>query len=253
MPGRIVAVHCMDLPTHKRNGDEIGLRDFPGDIIRLFQKHGFTYHSRVTIWKDPLTAAVRTKAIGLAHKQIVKDSALCRTGIADSLLAFRKPGENTKPIQHPRGLRDYCGARSVPTNLDKHLVDSAEMDLAKNPYDSRKDKRSHWIWQQYASPVWFDIRQTKVLPFRDAREADDERHICPLQVDVVERCLALWSAKDDVVFTPFLGVGTEVYVAVKNGRKGIGSELKRSYFRQAVRNIESVDRQQRTLFDEDGQ
>lgn len=179
LPGRVVAVHCMDMPTYKRSGEEIGLRDFPGDLIRIHEQHGFIYHARVCIWKDPLLAAVRTKAIGLAHKQIVKDSSVCRTGIPDYLLAFRKKGENPKPIQHPRGLREYPGGRPVPANLDRHFLNVMDTQtMEKNPYDSRKDKRSHWIWQQIASPVWFDIRQTRTLQYRGGRQQEDERHIC---------------------------------------------------------------------------
>lgn len=231
MPGRIVAIHCMDVPTFKNNGEEIGLKDFSGDIIRLFQKSGFIFHSRHCIWKDPLIAAVRTHAIGLAHQQIVKDSAMCRTGIADYLLAFRKPGDNPKPISNEDGLTVYHGERKVPRELDKYI----------GWKDQGTNKRSHWIWQQYASPVWDDIRQTNVLPFREARDEDDERHLCPLQLDVIERCIALWSSKGDVVFTPFMGVGSEVYVAVKNGRKGLGAELKNRYFRVALRNLESLN------------
>lgn len=231
MPGRIVAVHCMDLPTHKRSGQEIGLRDFSGDIIRMHQDIGFVFHSRHCIWKDPLVAATRTKALGLAHKQITKDSSLCRTGIPDYVVAFRKPGENPVPCANPEGLTVYHGERPIPRELDRY----------RNHPDPKTNKRSHWIWQQYASPVWDDIDQTKVLPYRAARDEEDERHICPLQLQVVERCVALWSTKGDVVFTPFMGVGTEVYVAVKNGRKGIGCELKNRYFRVALRNLKSLE------------
>ena len=174
MPGRIVAAHCMELPTFKRNGEEIGLQDFPGDIIRAFQKEGFVYHARFCLWKDPLVAATRTKAIGLAHKQIVKDSAMCRTGIPDYVLAFRKRGENPKPIPHPNGLTAYHGSRLVPSKFDSFLLPYGN----GQPSDQGKNKRSHWIWQQYASPVWFDIRQTKVLHFRQAKDPDDQRHIC---------------------------------------------------------------------------
>lgn len=238
MPGRVVAVHCMDMPTYKREGEEIGLRDFSGDLIRLFQECGFVYHCpRITIWKDPLVSATRTKAIGLAHKQIVKDSALCRTGIPDYILAFRKPGENPKPIPHPDGLVEYCGSRPVPSKYDQYLMPFGN---GRASVPANRNKRSHWIWQQYASPVWFDIRQTKVLPYKQGKDKDDERHICPLQTDVIERCLELWSTKDDVVLTPFMGIGSEVYVAVKNGRKGIGIELKESYYKQAVRNLKSI-------------
>lgn len=250
MPGRVMAVHCMDLPTHKSSGEEIGMRDFSGDIIRLFQKTGFVFHSRHCIWKDPLVAATRTKAIGLAHKQIVKDSALCRMGIPDYLLAFRKPGINPKPIKHRRGLTEYHGSRSIPTNLDKAWSEENITAANPNPYEGGKDKRSHWIWQQYASPVWFDIRQTDVLPFREGRDADDQRHICPLQLQVIERCMTLWSAEEDIVLTPFMGVGSEVYVAVKNGRKGVGVELKPRYYRQAVRNVRTALAKTKGLNDE---
>ena len=233
MPGRIVAVHCMDLPSFKKAGEEIGIWDFPGEIVRLFTEIGFTFHARVCIWKDPLIAATRTKSIQLAHKQIIKDSSMCGIGIADYVLMFRKPGENLKPISNENGLTMYQGSRSVPKELDR-FVDFKGLQ--------KVNKRSHWIWQQYASPVWFDIRQTKVMPYRKARDGDDEKHICPLQLDVIERCVALWSAPGDVVLTPFMGVGSEVYVAVRNGRKGVGVELKRSYYKQAVLNVKSAMR-----------
>lgn len=231
MPGRVVAVHCMDLPTFKSKGEEIGQVDFSGDIIRAFTKQGFIYQSRHCIWKDPLEAAFRTKAIGLAHKQIVKDSTMCRTGIPDYIVAFRKPGENSKPVRNENGLTEYYGKRPIPNDLSRWEGFDG---------DQKVNKRSHWIWQQYASPVWFDIRQTRVLPFRDAKDGDDEKHICPLQLDTIERCMVLWSTKDDVVLTPFMGVGSEVYVAVKNGRKAVGIELKPNYYRQALRNLQSL-------------
>lgn len=228
MPGRISAVHCMPLPTFKSKGEEIGTYDFPGDIIRCYQDAGWIYHCPpITIWKDPLVAATRTKAIGLAHKQIVKDSTLCRTGFADYIIAFRKPGENPEPVAHPDGLTMYYGEREIPRHLDRY----------ENHTETKTNKRSHWIWQQYASPVWDDIRQTKVLPFQGGREKDDQRHICPLQLDVVYRTIILWSNPGDVVCTPFLGVGTEVYCALKLGRKGVGVELKDSYWRQARKNL----------------
>ena len=230
MLGRIVAVHCMDLPINKCDAGYIGLRDFPGDIIRAFQKVGFIFHSRHCIWKDPLLAAVRTKAIGLAHKQIIKDSVMCRVGIPDYILAFRKKGENSIPAANLNGLTTYYGSRNIPNELDRFLGHT----------EQKTNKRSHWIWQQYASPVWWDIRQTNVLPYREGRGGEDEKHICPLQLDTIERCIALWSTENDIVFTPFMGVGSEVYVAVKNKRKGIGIELKESYFKQAIKNIRSI-------------
>lgn len=231
LPGRVVAVHAMMLPLHKHSDGHIGLKDFRGDIIRAFEAKGFIFHSEVTIWKDPLTAATRTHAIGLAHKQIVKDSSLCRNGIADYVLAFRKKGDNPKPIRNENGLTVYHGERKVPGDLERFF--NSDTPPATN-------KRSHYIWQQYASPVWMDIRSTNVLPFKQGKDPEDSRHICPLQLDVIERCIALWSTKGDVVLDPFNGVGSSTYVAVKNGRKGLGVELKPSYWRQSVQNMKSL-------------
>jgi len=233
MPGRIVTVHCMELPIQKSISGFIGLRDFPGRIIRLFQKEKFIYHSRHCIWKDPLLAAVRTHAIGLAHKQIVKDSSMCRLGIPDTILSFRKRGKNLKPIKNEDGLVTYHGSRSIPKELDRFIGHK----------NQKTNKRSHWIWQQYASPVWFDIRQTNVLPYRKGKGINDEKHICPLQLDTIERCMTLWSAENDIVLTPFMGIGSEIYVAIRNKRKGVGIELKTSYYKQAVRIISSLESQ----------
>lgn len=215
-PGRICAVHCIDIPAMKERDGYIGLKDFPGDIIRAFVECGMIYHSRHVIWKDPLIEATRTKAIGLMHKQLCKDSTMSRAGLADYLLAFRAPGENQIPIAHPDGLSNYCGSG-----------------------DPGGDgvKRSHNIWRAYASPVWMDVRQTMTLNGRACRDENDEKHVCPLQLDVIERAVVLWSNPGEVVLTPFMGVGSEVYVAVKLGRKGVGVELKESYYRQAVKNV----------------
>ena len=218
--GRLVAVHCVDIPAMKERDGYIGLKDFPGDIVRAFQKAGFIYHSRIVIWKDPLIEATRTKALGLMHKQLCKDSAMSRAGLPDYLLAFRVPGENAAPIAHPNGLSRYAGSKKI---------------------EGDGEKRSHNIWRAYASPVWMDVRQTRVLGYRDARDERDEKHICPLQLDTIERAVVLWSNPGEVVLTPFMGVGSEVYGAVVNGRRGIGIELKPSYFRQAVRNIELAE------------
>ena len=204
MPGRLIAVHCMNLPTSKVNDGFIGIRDFRGELIRLFVEKGWIYHSEVCIWKDPVTAMQRTKALGLLHKTIKKDSSMSRQGLADYLVIMRKPGDNTKPISHT--------AEECPVDL----------------------------WQQYASPVWFDINQSRTLNFKDARDDDDVKHICPLQLDVIERAMNLWSAPGDLVFSPFTGVGSEGYTAIKMGRKFIGSELKPSYYQQAIKNIESA-------------
>lgn len=221
-PGRVAAVHCMDIPAMKERDGYIGLKDFSGDIIRLFQKHGFVFHSRHCIWKDPLIEATRTKALGLMHKQLQKDSIKSRAGLPDYLLAFRNAGENETPISHPDGLTSYCGSDDPSRGMSGI-------------------KKSHNIWRAYASPVWMDIRQTKTLNARAGREADDEKHLCPLQLDVIERACVLWSNPGEVVFTPFMGVGSEVFGAVLNGRKAIGVELKTSYYNQAVRNLQSVD------------
>jgi len=219
-PGRICAVHCMELTRGKGRDGYIGIRDFPGDLIRAFEAAGWIYHSpRVTIWKDPLIAATRTKALGLLHKQLCKDSTMSRTGIPDYMLAFRAPGENAIPVAHPNGLQKYCGA---------------------NDPGGDGVKRSHNIWRAYASPVWMDIRQTNVLDARKARDPEDEKHLCPLQLDVIERACVLWSNPGEVVLTPFMGVGSEVYGAVLNRRRGIGIELKPSYYRQAVRNLAEI-------------
>lgn len=215
-PGRNVSVHCIDIPAMKERDGYIGLKDFPGDIVRLFQREGFIYHSRATIWKDPLIEATRTKAIGLMHKQLLKDSIRSRQGLPDYVLTFRAPGDNAVPISHGEGLFKYAGA-------DDPGGDGV--------------KRSHNIWRRYASPVWMDVRQTHTLNYRAARDPEDEKHICPLQLDVIERCVVLWSNPGETVLTPFMGVGSEVYGAVINGRKGVGIELKESYYRQAVKNL----------------
>lgn len=219
-PGRIVACHCIDIPAMKERDGFIGLKDFPGDIVKSFQAAGFIYHSRVTVWKDPLIEATRTKAIGLMHKQLCKDSTISRMGLPDYLLAFRMPGGNNEPVTHPEGLTEYHGGDD-PGGVG--------------------EKRSHHIWRAYASPVWMDIRQTNVLHHRDARDEKDEKHLCPLQLDTIARAITLWSNPGDVVFTPFLGVGSEVYQAVRMGRKGIGAELKPSYYRQAVKNVKAAE------------
>lgn len=212
MPGRLMAVHCMQLTTSKANDGFIGIKDFRGDLIRMFQSKGWIYHSEVCIWKDPVVAMQRTKALGLLHKTIKKDSSMSRQGLADYLIVMRKPGQNVVPISHT--------AEEFPVDM----------------------------WQRYASPVWFDINQTRTLNYREARDEDDVKHICPLQLDVIERALELWSAPNDLVFSPFLGVGSEGFCSVKMGRRFIGSELKPSYFDQAVKNMQDADRYNHDLF-----
>jgi len=218
-PGRIVAVHCIDIPAMKERDGYIGLKDFPGDIIRAFQREGFIYHSRHIIWKDPLTEATRTKALGLMHKQLCKDSTMCRSGLPDYLLAFRVPGDNPDPVSHDEGLTEYHGSSNI---------------------GGQGIKRSHNIWRAYASPVWMDIRQSNTLNKNPARTEKDQKHICPLQLDVIERAVALWSTQGDVVLTPFGGIGSEAYVALRNNRRAVLVELKESYFNLATQNCAKV-------------
>lgn len=206
-PGRLTAVHCSDLPSSKWKDGVIGLKDFPGDIVRIHQAEGWIFHSRVCVWRDPVVEMTRTKALGLLYKQLKKDSTRSRMGVADYVMVFRKPGENAEPVEQ------------MPENF---------------PVSQ---------WQKWASPVWMDINQTNTLQYRGGRDEKDEVHISPLQLDVIERCLDLWSAPGETVLTPFLGIGSEVYSAVKLGRKGIGFELKPSYFRQATKNIAELDRE----------
>jgi len=209
--GRITAVHCMDLPSSKTMHGYIGRRDFSGEIIRAHIEAGWVFHCRVTIWKDPVVEMQRTKALGLLHKQIKKDSCRSRMGNPDYMLIFYKPGTNGDPVTHTN--------ESFPVEQ----------------------------WQQWASPVWMDIQQTKVLNGRGAREDKDERHICPLQLDVIMRCLVMWSNEGDVVFSPFAGIGSEGYQSIKYGRKFIGTELKQSYFQQAARNLKMAESQKDLL------
>lgn len=230
MPGRITAIHCMDVPTGNTGTD--GLRDFPGDIIRLHEQRGFTYIARYHVWKEPLAVRNRTMAKNLAHRSLVEDSSRCSVASADYLLVFRRDGVNPVPIVHPVGLTEYAGARHVPAELHRYRGHTGNQ--IENRY-------SHWIWRQYASAFWDDVRIDRVLPFRDARDEEDEKHVHPLQLDVIERCVTLWSNPGERVLTPFMGVGSEVYGAVRLGRFGIGVELKPSYYRQAVKNLAAVD------------
>ncbi len=215
-PGRLLSMHCMLIPSIKERDGYIGLRDFRGDLIRAFQKAGFIFHSEVVIWKDPVTAMQRTKALGLLHKTIRKDSSMSRQGIPDYLVTMRKPGVNDEPIAH--------------TNEDFPVS----------------------LWQRYASPVWMDINPSDTLQYRSARENDDERHICPLQLEVIRRAMKLWTNPGDLVLSPFAGIGSEGYVALEEGRRFVGAELKTSYYEQAARNLASVanGRPQASLFAE---
>jgi DNA modification methylase len=239
LPGRISAVHCMEVPlTNTGRGD--ATKDFPGDIIRLHARLGWDYVSRYTIWKEPLAVRNRTMTKALAHKTIVDDGTKCGVAGADYLLTFRKRGENPIPVAHPVGLTEYAGARTPPAELLRYRGWAGKQ--TENRY-------SHWVWRQYASAVWDDVRGNQgdpaldrgsVLPFRQSRDEDDEKHLHPLQLDVITRAVTLWTNPGERVLTPFLGVGSEVYGAVRLGRFGIGAELKPSYYRQAVRNLEAL-------------
>lgn len=222
MPGRIMAVHCMNLPTSKERDGYIGIRDFRGDLIRIFQRSGFIYHSEVCIWKNPVTAMQRTKALGLLHKQLKKDSCMSRMGIPDYVVFMRKPGDNPERVTHTNDTF---------------------------PVSEWQDYASP-VWDELNSPVWWDIDQSDTLN-RMFSDEESERHICPLQLPVIERCIRMYSNPGDVVFTPFMGIGSEVYQAVKMGRKGIGIELKDAYFEQTVKNLEQLDnsKKQISLFD----
>ena len=214
MPGRLMSFHCMNLPTSKEKDGFIGIRDFRGELIKFFQDMGFIYHSEVCIWKDPVTAMQRTKALGLLHKQLKKDSCMSRQGIPDYLVTMRKPGDNPERVTHTN--------ETFPVKQ----------------------------WQHYASPIWTDINPSDTLQYASARENEDERHICPLQLTVIQRGIELWSNPGDTVLTPFMGIGSEAYMAVKMGRKAVGIELKDSYYRQAVKNVKSVaEETQSSLFD----
>lgn len=232
-PGRNVSIHCMDLPTTKYRDGFIGLTDFRGQIIRLMEEIGFIYHSNVTIWKDPVVAMQRTKAIGLLHKQLKKDSALSRNGIPDYLITFRKPGENKEPISHTNETYPVEKWQKVASPIWLTQEQLEDINLSENNFN-----------------CWLDINQSNTLQKTSARDEKDEKHICPLQLDVIERAVDLWTNKGDVVFTPFLGIGSEVYQSLKMGRKAIGIELKESYFTQALKNCQNASsNEQLTIFD----
>lgn len=209
MPGRLLSFHCMDLPLMKSRDGVIGLKDFPALVRQIFEDCGFIYHSKVTIWKNPVTEMQRTKALGLLHKQIRKDSAMNRQGIPDYIVTMRKDGENPEKVSH---------------TFENFPVD---------------------VWQKYASPVWMDIRQSDTLQRKSARSEKDEKHICPLQLEVIQRCIELWTNKGDIVLDPFAGIGSSPYVAVTMGRRGIGFELKESYYKQAKANLEAAARSEK--------
>lgn len=235
LPGRITAVHCMDTP---KNGANIcGYNDFPGDIIRLHQKHGFEYTPRICIWKEPLSVRNRTMSKALTHRQTVEDCCQTSAAASDYLIPFRKKGENPIPVVHENGFLEYYGTREIPEELRRYRGWKGKQT---------ENRFSHWIWRNYASAIWDDITGNQgdrkkdkgaVLEFKESRDKDDERHLHPLQLDVIRRACSLWTNEGEKVLTPFMGVGSEVYGAVEQGRKGIGIELKTSYYNQAVKNL----------------
>lgn len=239
MPGRLVSIHCMDLPLMKQKDGVIGLKDFPAQLRQIFEDYGFIFHSKVVIWKDPLVEATRTKALGLLHKQIVKDSAMCRQGLPDYIITLRKPGDNPEPISHPDGFTSFAGLNEP----EAPKIDRPEPNMdAYNQHQAYNTDPvySHQVWRRYASPVWMDINQSRTLQRKSARAEKDEKHICPLQLDVIERCLELWTNPGDLVFSPFAGIGSEGYIALQMGRSFLGVELKRSYYNQAVLNLQEA-------------
>jgi DNA modification methylase len=257
-PGRITAVHCTDVFDNTCR-----LWDFPNEIVRLHQKYGFEYRNRITIWKEPLKVRMRTMVQSLMHKFIVEDSTKCFTAMPDYVLVFTKKGENKVPVTHEFGINHYAGEVPILPNIlrawnNANNTDFNEVELWEHlnsiNEDNKITKLNHYIWQRYASSVWDDIRIDNVLPFRDSKEEDDEKHVHPLQLDVIDRIVELYSNPNEVVLTPFMGVGSEVYSPVSMGRKAIGIELKDSYFKQATINLSLADKRfnkvakQETLF-----
>lgn len=249
MPGRLHSVHVMQLPMSKIRHGNIGMRDFRGEVVRAYEDAGWIFHSEVCIWKDPVVAQQRTKSIRLLHKQVTKDSTISGQGLADYIVSFRKPGENPEPVAGM--FEEFVGeGMDVSDEAYARYCASPPADAGPNwkPWPINM-WRSVLVWQRYASPVWMDINQTRTLQYRGGRDEKDEQHISPLQLDVIERCIELWSNPGETVLTPFLGIGSEVYAAVEMGRRGVGIELKPSYFAQARRNIEGLKAKAGTLFD----
>lgn len=229
MPGRVTCVHAMDVPNSNSGTDS--LRDFPGDIIRLHEREGWRYTGRRMVWKEPLAVRLRTMQKNLAHASLCEDSIDCGVASGDSLLTFRRTGKNPVPVKHPNGLLEYAGERIPPSDILPYRGWAGKQT---------ENRFSHWIWRQYADCMWDDIRMHHVLPFKAARDSEDEKHVHPLQLDVIDRCVVLFSNLGETVLTPFMGVGSEIYSPVVLGRRGIGWELKPSYFRQAVKNCEAA-------------
>ena len=237
-PGRITAVHCTDILSRS---DGESLWDFPHEIIKLHEKYGFKYRNRITVWKEPLKVRMRTMVRSLMHKLIVEDSTECFTAMPDYVLIFKKNGENLIPVTHEFGLSEYFGSTPILPEMQKKY---GTFEQLKKKYlgwkDPKTNKLSHIIWQRYASSVWDDIRIDNVLKYKESKDEDDEKHVHPLQLDVIDRLVELYSNPGEVVLTPFMGVGSEVYSPVSLGRKAIGIELKDSYYKQAIKNILEV-------------
>ncbi len=229
VPGRVTAVHCMDIP--KSNTGTDAMMDFPGDIIRLHEAEGWHFTGRRMIWKEPLAVRLRTMQKNLAHKTLIEDSLDCGVASGDQLLTFRRAGKNPVPVAHPIGMMSYAGERMPPADVLRYRGHKGKQT---------ENRFSQWIWRQYADCMWDDVRMQRVLPFKAARDSEDEKHVHPLQLDVIDRCVQLFSNPGEIVFTPFMGVGSEVYSPVILGRIGMGAELKASYFRQACRNCEAA-------------
>lgn len=229
VPGRMTAVHCTDIPSGNTGRDH--LRDFSGDIIRLHERLGWRYVARYCVWKDPFVVYIRTLAKSLRHRTCTEDSSRCSCAAADYLLVFRAPGDNAEPVAHPTGLMEYAGSREPPHDVLRFRGWTG---------NQKENKYSQWIWRQYASAFWDDVRLDRVLPFKESKDDNDEKHVHPLQLDVIERAVVLWSNLGDVVMSPFSGVGSEVYGAVINGRRGLGIELKPSYYRQGLMNLDEA-------------
>lgn len=238
-PGRITAVHCTDIMDSKTGR----LFDLPNAIIQLHEKHGFNYRNRITIWKEPLKVRMRTMVKSLMHKLIVEDATECFTAMPDYVLIFKKNGQNEVPVTHLEGFTEYFGETPF---LKDHIENYGSFEELKKKYlgwpDPKTNKLSHIIWQRYASSVWDDVRIDNVLPFRDGRDEDDEKHVHPLQLDVIDRLVEMYSNKKELVLTPFMGVGSEVYSPVSMGRRAVGVELKESYFKQAIKNMELANK-----------
>lgn len=244
--GRINAIHVTDICDVSGT-----LSDFPNEIIRLYKKHGFEYKNKITVWKEPLKVRIRTMVQSLMHKYIVEDSTKCFTANPDYILVFKKKGENEVPVIHPYGLRHYAGSKPMLDGMlqawnNKYksnlTADELWKHLESEKEDGKLSKMNHYIWQRYASSVWDDVREGHVMPFKDAKEDDDEKHVTPTQLDVLDRLVDLYSNPDEVVLSPFMGVGSDVYSPVSMGRKAIGIELKDSYFKQAKLNVSDAEK-----------